>query len=404
MKNIFSLFTAQKSSGGGASSPFREAMASESALSYSVSPQAAMRAATVYACVKIVSEDMGKLPVHVYKDENGAKIPVDSDNIAYILRKKPNHYMTPFEFYEAIIWDVKIHGDFIAFISRSSRGEVLEILPLDPRSIQILKNPSSGLFQYSATKLNGEQKTFKREEILHIRDGVDKDGKGRSRIKQAADAIGLEVEAEGVLARLFKNGLRLSSVVSHPASLSDKARERLRDYITKKMSGPRQGEPLVLEEGVDWKPSQMTTKDAQLLELREFQRGVILSIFRVPPHKLGLMTGATHSNMEIQERAYWTDTILSDAIRIEQAIYRDVFTEQQKKAGYYLKFNIDSMVRADMITRYQAYQIGRRAGLLSADDCRAKEDMNPRPDGLGGVYMESGDLYPSGEKENENQN
>jgi HK97 family phage portal protein len=401
MKNILSLFTAQKSAGGGNSSPYREAMLSESALNYSVSPQVAMKAATVYACVKIISEDVGKLPVHLYKDENGAKLPVDNDNIAYILRKKPNHYMTPFEFYEGIVWDLLIHGNFIAQISRSSRGEVLEILPLDPRSIQITKNAKTGLFEYSATKLNGENKVFKRDEILHIRDGVDSDGKGRSRIKQAADAIGLEVEAEGVLARLFKNGLRLSSVVSHPASLSDKARERLRDYITKKMSGPRQGEPLILEEGVEWKPSQMTTRDAQLLELREFQRGVILSIFRLPPHKIGVMSGATHSNMEIGERAYWVDTVLSHAIRIEQAIYKDVFTDTQRKLGYYLKFNIDSMVRADMITRYQAYQIGRRAGILSADDCRAKEDMNPRPDGLGGVYMESGDLYPSGEKENE---
>lgn len=366
----------------------------------SVTIESAAKNATVYACAKIISEDVAKLPLNLFKKVEGNDREKVSDEPLYdILHNKPNDQHTPIEFWEMLVWDLVIRGNAFAFISRATTSDrkILEIIPIPVNSVKVeFKNNQVNYSLFDGSSY----KPVPKDQIFHIRDLPNHTGMGRTRIDFAAEAFGLDIAGEKLTGELFANKLRMTPVLSHPRTISDGARQRLKADVLDKAMGSNGFEPMVLEEGLVWSPSMMTLKDAQLLELRSFSRSIILSLYRMPPHKVGEMDRATYSNVELKEREYVTGCLLSYIVRIEQAIYRDLFTDKQRAAKYYAKFNYNSLVRADMLTRFNSYQVGIRAGIYNPDEVRAFEDLNPRSDGRGGIYLESGDLYPSGEPRN----
>lgn len=358
----------------------------------SVNSEVAIRSATVFSCCNILSEDVAKLPLKLHKEEGGIRetISKKDNRLAYIVSRGINPYMTSLEFFEAMVWDLTLTGNAFAYISMAN-NKPFHLYPVSVSDISInVAEDGTPTYLYKGKKVE-------RRKILHIRDKVTSTHFGQSRIKLQAEAIGLDVLGERLTGRLVKNGFRMTPVLSHPKALSKDARTRLKEQLVDTTSGDDPFKAMLLEEGLEWKPAQMTPEDAQLLGLREFQRSLIISIFRMPPHKLGILEGSSYNNIELKEREYYSGPVSSWTTRIEQAFDRDLLTDEEKKAGYYFKYNLNAMVRADMVARFNAYQIGLRNGIYNADEVRALEDMNPREDGLGGVYFQSGDLHASGE-------
>lgn len=364
----------------------------ESSHGLAVNPDVATKSATVFSCCNILSEDVAKLPLKLHRKNGDIRETVsEKDNrLAYIVSRGVNPYMTALEFFEAMVWDLTLTGNAFAYISMAN-NKPFNLYPVSVSDVSITVT-EDGRPTYL---LKG--KPIERRKILHIRDKVKKTHFGESRIRLQAEAIGLDVLGERLTGRLVKNGFRMTPVLSHPKALSKDARTRLKEQLVDTTSGDDPFKAMLLEEGLEWKPAQMTPEDAQLLGLREFQRSLIISIFRMPPHKLGILEGSSYNNIELKEREYYSGTVSSWTTRIEQAFDRDLLTEQEKKEGYYFKYNLNAMVRADMVARFNAYQIGLRNGIYNADEVRALEDMNPREDGLGDLYYQSGDLHPSGE-------
>ena len=78
-------------------------------------------------------------------------------------------------------------------------------------------------------------------------------------------------------------------------------------------------------------------------------------------------------------------------IRWEQAIQRALLSTDEKKK-YFVKFNVNGLLRGDYQSRMQGYAVGRQNGWLSADDIRELEDMNKLPDGIGERYLVNGNM------------
>ena len=362
-----------------------------------VSPETAMRFSTVFACVKVISEDVAKLPLILYKrQKNGGKERATNHPLYWILHDRPNPWMTSFNYREMGTAHLTLRGNAFSYIERSSlEGDVTALIPLHPDRMRIEQLTDYSL-RYTYIRPGEAPRVFAPGQLLHIC-GMTLDGIiGISQIAYHRDTIGLAIAASQFGSKVFANGAKMGGFLMTPARFKDPRRaDQLAEDFDAKTSGENAHKTVVLEEDMKWVKASMTSEDAQYLETRKFQRQEICGIFRVPAHKVGDLERATFSNIEQQSMDYVQDCLLSHIVRWEQALNYSLLTEKERNK-YFVEFNVDGMLRADIAARFSAYQIGINEGIICPDEARARENYNPRPDGLGGVYMRSANTVPAG--------
>jgi HK97 family phage portal protein len=251
----------------------------------------------------------------------------------------------------------------------------------------------SGALTYDYTTRDGGVVRLRSEDVLHI-PGLGFDGiMGYSPIALERNAIGLGLAAEEYGSRFFSNGATPSGVLTHPNTVKNPT--ALRESWNAAYGGSgNSGKVAILEEGMKFEKVSIPNNEAQFLESRKFQVAEICRIYRVPPHLVGDLEHATFSNIEHQSISFAMHTIRPWLVRIEQAMNRALFMEREKSA-FYVRINIDGLMRGSYKERMEGYAIGRQNGWLSADDIRELENMNPLPDGAGGdAYMVNGNMVP----------
>lgn len=363
-----------RSTGGGAS-----------ASGVNVTPETAMRCATVFACVRVLAESVGQLPLIVYRrQKGGGKTRASGHPLYPLLHDAPNEYQTSLEFREMMMGHLALRGNAYAIVTRSTAGEVLGLYPMHPDSVEVNQLSDWSLAYTVRRASGGGTDTYPQREVLHLK-GMTADGiMGLSPIAYAREAIGLAIATEQHGSRLFRNGARPGGVLKHPGKLSEEASKRLVASWQEAHTGENAFKAALLEEGMDWTQLGMTSEDSQFLETRKFQRSEIAGLFRVPAHKINDLDRATFTNIEHQGLEFVTDTLLPWLRRWEQAIQR-LFTPVDRP-WCYAEFLVDGLLRGDMASRYAAYATGIQNGILSPDEVRDRENMNPRTDGLGGEY------------------
>lgn len=254
---------------------------------------------------------------------------------------------------------------------------------LKPNLMTVERDKGTKKLKYTYTDDN-DFKTyeFKPEQIFHI-PGLSFNGiKGISPIDQAREAIGLAIATEEFGAKFFANGARPGGVLEHPGVVKNP--DKLRESWNQVYQGTRNSHKVaVLEEGLKYHEIGIPPEQAQFLQTRKYQLNEICRIFRVPPHLVGDLERSTFSNIEHQSIDFVTHTIRPWLVRWEQAIYKSLLNEQERRL-YYAKFNVDGLLRGDFATRMQGYATGIQNGWLSINNVRELEDMNPIPDEIGG--------------------
>jgi len=232
-----------------------------------------------------------------------------------------------------------------------------------------------------------DQKTLRRDQVLHVPnlsfDGVV----GMSPISYAAQSIqlGLSYETYGV--KFYKNAATPSGVFQHPSSLDEKAFERLKADLKTNYTGlTNSGTPMILEGGMEWKQTTISPIDAQLLESKYFQLEDIARIYRVPQHLIGLLQHATFTNIEHQSLEFVMYTMLPIFKRFEESINCQQLTREERQAGYYVEAKIDGLLRGDSKSRAEAYAIGRQWGWLSVNMILRLENM-PSIGSQGDIFL-----------------
>ena len=360
----------------------------------------ALRVATVLACVNVIAQTIGTLPLLLYKRNGVSKTRVDADPLAELLRWKPNPYQTSTEWREQVIAHALLHGNAYCEIVRAADGTVRELLVLDPRAMQVDRGAYGPTYRYQPAE--GPTRTFsvtsptEPSKILHLR-GLSTSGLvGRSLITDAADIIDTAHSAQVYGRTLLDNGATPALVLKHPQVLDEEAALRLKESWRAAYGGARKaGGIAVLEEGMSLDTLSMSNEDLQLLETRKFTRSEIAALFRVPAHMIGDMERSTFSNIEHQSIEFVQHCIRPWAVRFEQVLHATLLSDTpQQKRSYFFEFQIDGLLRGDIQSRYQAYQVGRQAGFLSINDIRRLENLDPVTGG--DDYLEPLNMQPVG--------
>lgn len=348
-----------------------------------VTAQTAMQLVTVFSCIRVLSESVGMLPCKLMTEQGNTRKAATSHPLYELLYLAPNNYMTAQEFWELVIACLGLQGNFYAY-KVMAMGKVKELLPIDPGAVKP-KMRDDWTVAYEVTFRNGTKDVLTQDEIWHVRtltlDGLT----GLNPVAYARQAISLGLATEEHGARLFKNGAVTSGVLQTEQRLTDDAFKRLKDQFNEDHAGLTNAhKPMIMEMGLEWKPTALNLQDSQFLETRKFQRDEICAIFRVPPHLVANLERATFSNIEHQAMSFVNYSLVPYLTRIENRIRVGLLSEQDR-ATHYAKFNAGALLRGDQKSRYESYGQGINWGILSPNECRDLEDLNPR-DG-GDIYL-----------------
>ena len=365
-----------------------------------VNERTSMQMTAVYSCVRILSEAVASLPLNVYRyTDTGGKEKAFDHPLYRLLHDEPNPEMSSFIFRETLMTHLLLWGNAYAQIIRNGKGEVIALYPLMPDRMTVDRDGNGRLY-YKYRKSNDDAPTMESgvvilapSDILHV-PGLGFDGLvGYSPIAMAKNAIGLAIAAEEYGSKFYANGAAPSGVLEHPGTLKDPA--RVRDSWNSTFGGSSNSHKVaVLEEGMKYTPISISPNEAQFLETRKFQINEIARIFRVPPHMVGDLEKSSFSNIEQQSLEFVKYTLDPWVIRWEQALYRTLFSEEEKKT-YFFKFNVEGLLRGDYQSRMQGYATARQNGWMSANDIRELEDLDRIPAELGGdLYLINGNMLP----------
>ncbi|WP_195594099.1 phage portal protein [Streptococcus oralis] len=358
----------------------------------------AMQTTAVYACVRILAEAVASLPIHIYERTPNGREKKFEHPLYFLLHDEPNPEMSSFVFRETLMTHLLIWGNAYIQIIRDKSGQVISLYPLLPDKMSVHRDENGKLY-YKYQRQTEENPNFKdkgsvilkQEDVLYI-PGLGFDGLiGYSPIALAKNAIGMTLATENYGASFFKNGANPGGVLEHPGILKDP--KRVRDSWNAVYNGVTNAHKVaVLEEGMKYTQIGIPPEEAQFLQTRKFQINEIARLYRIPPHMIGDLEKSSFSNIEQQSLEFVKYTLDPWVVRLEQAFKRSLFLPEEKKK-YFVKFNVDGLLRGDYQSRMSGYAIARQNGWLSTNDIRELEDLNLLTDEEGGnLYLINGNM------------
>lgn len=355
---------------------WRDWLGTRTSSGVTVTPESALGHPAVLGAVRLLAELVASLPLVTYERTPGGRRRAEDHPVYHLLHEAPNDIMTPFTFKETFVMHLLLHGDAYSLIVRDGIYPVA-LWPLHPTRTRL--DDTGGTFVYKVSTAEGTREYLPRD-VVHVpilaADGM----RGQSPLMLAREAIGAALASEEHAALYFGNAAQPSVVLTHPASLSDEAAQRLKEtWNSWFRSGGRHG-TAILEEGMTVQQVSGTAQEAQLIEARQFAMRLVAAAMRIPPHLLDPTARGTYANVETQSIELLTFSLQPLLTRIEQAMTRKLFTPKER-SRYYVEFLVDGLLRSDTRTRYAAYKTAIEGGWLDPDEVRRRENLPPRKGG-----------------------
>ena len=340
-----------------------------------INDDSAMRITAAFACVRVIAETLGEVTLAVYeRQKNGNAEKVDHD-LGSILIDQPNADMTGYIFREAMGTNLAARGNAYSFIEQAADGKVLALNPIPSKYVTPVKNATTGWQKKYRIVDRGKTELYPVEKVWHWK-GFGYNGiEGLSPIGCAREALGLSGAGEEFNARLFANGLYPSIILKPAVGLKPDQMKLAQERIEKMHSGLiNSGKPYLLPPGTEIAEGIFAPKDAQFLELRRFQISELARIWRISPHMIADLDRATNNNIEQLSLEFVQYTMLPYFRRIEEEC-RQLFTPVDRKR-FFVRFNFESLLRADSAARAELYSIMLQNGVLSRNEVRGLENRN----------------------------
>lgn len=346
----------------------------------SVNERTAFNYAAVYACIRCIAETKASLPIQVYENlPNGKKAKVSQHYVSGLLGMSPNDDQTPMVWSEFRQAQVLSSGNGYCEIVFDGRGVPIQLIPRDWKLVTPFRSTAGQLLYEVRSANGGVTRTLDTSEMIHVPgfgDGIT----GWSPLRLAAEAIGIGLGQDQSAATLLGNGVKPSIVVTTPGLMQPERRKELQEQLDTNYSGQNAHKAMIADGGITVTPISIPLTDAQFLESREFQEEEIARVFRVPPHMIGLLRRATFSNIEAQDLSFEKHTMRPWLVRDEQELNRKLFPRSQW-GRFFVKHNVDALLRADIKTRYEAYKTAILAGIKTQNEVRELEDLEPAEGG-----------------------
>lgn len=346
--------------------------------SIAVNEQTAVTLSAVWACVRVIAESVAQLPLLVLEKAAAGSRRLASEHAVYLLLTlEPNPRQSAFNFIELMVATCVLWGNAYAIIERDARFNIIGLHWVHPRNVEVIEY--DGELYY---KIAGEGLPRPSYEMLHVA-GLGFNGvTGRSVLSVMRENMKLGLSAQQFGVNFYENGTNVDGVLETTAAFKDSTViDRLRAQFATRYSGlSNSHQPLLLEQGMQYKRIGMPPADAQFIETRKIQAEEIARGFRVPQHKIGILDRSTNNNIEHQGLEFVTDTLGPWLVRIEQEFKRKLLTEKQKPT-YSVKFDYDGLLRGDVTARGNFYKSLWGMGVLSANDIADMEDRDHVPGG-----------------------
>lgn len=338
-----------------------------------VTQDSSLEVSTVFACINLISSTIASLPVDAYQRVDGMRVPY---------RPRPEWVMKPdlecsrIEHFQQVIVSLLLDGNAFIRVFRKS-GVIVSLVALDPTKVRI-ERVALGRLKY----FYNEQE-IKADDILHIRD-LTRPGhlRGISRIEELKEEIGLASALRSFASRFFGQGGTANLAIEHPSNLTPEQAKGLADSANNRHGGYRKAHrTIVVTGGASVKKLGTDPNEAQMVEARRLSVENICAIFGLSPSMVGMTTAGAMSYASVEQNSLNAVRFCFQPIiqKLEEA-YSSLIELQRA----FIKFNLDSLLRADYATRVAGYASGLQSGWMSINDVRALEDMRP---------AEGGDVY-----------
>jgi HK97 family phage portal protein len=357
-----------------------------------VTEQSALTYSAFWNAVSLISGTIGSLPLHLMKKNGRSTLIADDNELYRTMHDRWNPFITAKVGRQTITAHVLTWGNGYAEIERNVYGEAIRLWPIAPNRVVSIEMVDNDIVY--GVDVGTEIKYLPRSKVLHLH-GLGFDGfSGYSVVGMARKSIGLAMAMETFGSRLFSNGTHPGAVVRHPGQVKDV--KALREALAETYAGLGNTHRLMLlEDGMEFEKVGIPPEDAQFLQSREFHITEIARWFNLPPHKLKDLTKSSFNNIEQEQISFVTDSILPWLIDFEQEFHLQLLTESQKyREKLYFKHIVEGLLRADAKSRAEYYQIMKRNGLMTPNEIRAKEDLNPDPNPFADELWCEVNLYP----------
>lgn len=354
-----------------------------------VSHTRALMHSPVWRGIALLSGDVARLPLYIYRrtGPDGESKEAATQHPAYrLLRWQANEEMSAFAFWQQLIKNAILDGNGLAYIAHRGDGTPAELLPLPPGNAASPVRVNGQLQYY--VQFGDTFRWLRPDEVLHVH-GIGWDGlSGYPLYAVGKNGIGLGIAAEKFANRYFANSAEPGVVITHPKSLSDKARANLiASWKAMHQGLDASHRTALLEEGSDVKAIGNSARDAQLLELRQFQIRDVANWLGVPPHKLGDTTRTAYASIEAENADYLNTALEPWLVNIEQECRRKLLSQaEQERDTHVVEFLRLALLKADATARSTLYHSALQDGWMSPDEVRARENLGPLPDGQGAIF------------------
>ena len=339
-----------------------------------VDSSTAFQVNAIYSAISLISDTISTLPVDSY-------IRRDGNRFAFRPRpvwlSRPDIDTTKEAFWGSIIVSLLLDGNAFIRIYSNERGQVVNLVVLDPSSVTIRRN-GVGRVMF---ELEGQSELLDSDQVLFI-PNIVRPGhiRGVAPVEALKTNWGLAIALENYAATFFGSGTQTSGVIEYPGNLTgDQAKMLQEGFDARHRGWGRAHRTAIISGGAKYVPTSVENDKAQFLDSRRLSVEDVARAFNIPPNLLGVQGSFTYSSVEANNIAFVTHTLRPIIQKLETA-FTPLLSREPGGETAFIKFNLDGLLRADINTRMSAYSVGLQSGFLTINDVRRLEDLTPIDD------------------------
>lgn len=362
-------------------------------------PRDKLSEATYFACMKILAESLGKLPLKLHQSTENGIIKAEHLSEYNLLKLRPNPYMTSATFWSTVEMNRNHFGNAFVWIQR--QGTKIRNLWIMPTQDVAFIIDDVGLFgtkgklwyRYTDSK-TGKQYTFNSDEVLHFKTSMTFDGIQGMPVKDILKhTVDGALESQKFMNNLYQSGLSAKAVLEYTGDLDKTAKERLVKGFEDFANGSKNaGKIIPVPLGMKLVPLDIKLTDSQFFELKKYTALQIAAAFGIKPNQINDYEKSSYASAEAQNLAFYTDTLLFILNQYEQEMTFKLLTNKQIDEGFFWKFNVGVILRADTKTQIEAMSNAVQNGIYTPNEARSYLDMPSDP--YGDNLMANGNYIP----------
>lgn len=345
-----------------------------------VTMDSAMQLSAVWACARLIAENIASLPVNIYKkNRDGTRYLDPTHRLSILMNGKINRWQTRQEYFETLVYQQVLLGNNYSAIQRNVNGEIIQLVPLMTQQMEVeLTKSGAIIYKYS----DGEGiRVYHEDNIWHNKlfgNGII----GLSPLSYARNSIGIGQAAEQSVTKIYQNGGKPSGVLTIDKVLGPEQRAAVRESYKELTEGPDNGRLFVLEAGMQYTQVSLSPQDIELLASRRFQIEDICRFFGVPSVLVNDTSSTTAWGSGVQQivQGFYKLGLRPYLERMESSMKCNLMTIDEQQ-DYEIEFDFGALLRPDAAERIKSNKEGVTGGILTPNEARRNEGLPPAPGG-----------------------